>query len=363
VGAEPGYGYRRLMISASGKRKQIMQSGEYKSLTTDRVILVPGPRREVLTVRLMFDMASEGCGPTEIARELNRRHISYHGKLWEPQNIWDILTNLKYAGWNVWNRGSEHLQKTRTANPQTDWIMVPNAFAPIVDQETFDRANANRPKKADQSWSDNEILRRIRRLLRTKGRLSETLLRKARGMPSTGTIHRHFGKYSDLYKLIGFSLAPQYVWNAQQLERSKQLRSITVNTLRELFPANIKATRLPKKRRSLLLIDDTFLVSVLLCRSKRKRGELYLVVEPNPAERSFVTLICTMNDHHDQVLDYFLLPDMDWFRNRRFLDDSYLRRAVHLDKLTDFYSKVLEVWAKKARSTEENTKPRPVQFV
>ena len=46
VGGPPGPGYRRLMVSASGKRKQIMKLGEHKSFTTDRVILVPGPPKK-----------------------------------------------------------------------------------------------------------------------------------------------------------------------------------------------------------------------------------------------------------------------------------------------------------------------------
>jgi DNA invertase Pin-like site-specific DNA recombinase len=72
VGASAGYGYRRLMVSAEGKRKQILKHGERKSLTTDRVILVPGPRNEVECVRRIFSMVLDGFSRTEIARELNR---------------------------------------------------------------------------------------------------------------------------------------------------------------------------------------------------------------------------------------------------------------------------------------------------
>jgi DNA invertase Pin-like site-specific DNA recombinase len=46
VGGQPGYGYRRLMISDKGKPKQILRNGERKSLTTDRVILVPALGRK-----------------------------------------------------------------------------------------------------------------------------------------------------------------------------------------------------------------------------------------------------------------------------------------------------------------------------
>jgi DNA invertase Pin-like site-specific DNA recombinase len=38
VGGASGCGYRRLMISANGKRKQTLNFGEHKSLTTDRVV-------------------------------------------------------------------------------------------------------------------------------------------------------------------------------------------------------------------------------------------------------------------------------------------------------------------------------------
>ena len=62
-----------MMVSADGKRKQILEYGERKSLTTDRVILVLGPRVEVERVRKMFSMAVAGIGGTAIARDLNQR--------------------------------------------------------------------------------------------------------------------------------------------------------------------------------------------------------------------------------------------------------------------------------------------------
>jgi hypothetical protein len=350
MGAQPGYGLRRLMISANGKPKQIMQPGEYKNVMTDRVILVPGPRHEVKTVRLIFAMACEGHACTEIARELNRKRIPYNGKPWIQEDIYDIVTNPKYAGWNVWNRGSQRLQKKRTPNPRADWIMVPNAFKPIIDQETFDLASANRPKIADQRWSDGEIIQRVRRLLKTKGRLGENLIRKARGMPALCTIHKHFGKFSDLYKLVGFQLAPKYIRATEQMQRTRQLRRSIENALQELFPTRVKVVQLQTHYRPLLLVDDTFSVSILLGSSRRDYGPLNWEVIPSYLERSFMALICTMNDLHDGVRDYFLLPDLDWFRKHKLIHDSHLRNCgVHLDNLADFYSKVCELWAQRLK--------------
>jgi DNA invertase Pin-like site-specific DNA recombinase len=343
VGGQAGYGYRRMMVSASGKPKQKMKSGEYKNLTTDRVILVHGPSWEVKTVRLMFSMSIGGSGGTAIARELNRRGISCNGKPWGATDVYHIVTNPKYAGWNVWNRGSERLQKKRIRNPPQQWIMRPGAFVPIVDQETYDRAQACRPKKADFLWSDSEMLQRVRRLLKLKGRLSETLILKARGMPSTTTLHSHFGPYRRLYEMVGYHLEPEDIFKGAQSERSLKLRRKVVNAIRELFSENVTVTHLPCRTRSVLLIDHSFMVSVLLCRSKRKRGTLIWVVEPNSAERDFITLLCTMNRSHDRVIDYFLLPDMRPFRKLCF-HDGRLGKAVRLHGLAEFYTTAKKMW-------------------
>ena len=59
-----------------GKPKQVMGPGEYKSLTTDRVILIPGPRNEIAIVRTIFSLAAVGNGASAIARELNNRGMT-----------------------------------------------------------------------------------------------------------------------------------------------------------------------------------------------------------------------------------------------------------------------------------------------
>lgn len=347
VGGQAGYGYRRLMLSASGKAKQIMKSGEYKSLTTDRVILVHGPSREVESVRLMFSMAIEGNGVSAIASELNRRGIPRNGKLWFPTNVQKILTNPKYAGWNVWNRSSEYLQQKRVPNAPQAWIMTPGAFRPIVTQQIYDQAQACRPTRADQLWSDDEMLKRVRRLLKRKGRLSERLLRSARGMPSTTTLHSHFGTYLQLYERVGYHPSTEDIFKGEQSVRSMNLRRKLVCNIQELFPGKVTATHLPNRTRSVLLIDGTFMVAILLCRTKARYSKPYWRLEPNPAERNFITLICTMNSSHDQVLQYFLLPTMETFRRVSFVD-SFLRTSTRLHKLTDFYGTVKEMWSERA---------------
>lgn len=345
VGGPPGYGYRRLMVSADGKRKQLMKPGEQKSLTTDRVILVPGPRKELESVRKMFSMAADGNGPSAIARELNRIGITHDGRPWTHVSVDNVVKNPKYMGCNVWNRHSQRLRQPLTSVEPKFWVRKLLAFTPIVDEETFDRAQVGLP--VPKRWSDEEILKRIRRLFKAKGRLSETILQKARDMPCTVTLHNHFGTYRQLYEKVGYHIGAEDIHNGAQSERSMKLRQNLVNAIRDLFPQHVTVTHLPNRTRSVLWIDNSFMVSVLLCRTKRKHGAVRWAVDPNPAEKHFVTLLCTMNGRHDRVIDYFALPRMDGFK-RTSIHDSWFLRAARLPSLSDFYVTVKKLCAERS---------------
>jgi DNA invertase Pin-like site-specific DNA recombinase len=57
TGGTAGYGLRRMLCSLDGTPKQILESGERKSIVTDRVKLVLGPAEEVACVREIYRMA------------------------------------------------------------------------------------------------------------------------------------------------------------------------------------------------------------------------------------------------------------------------------------------------------------------
>jgi len=86
------------MVSADGKLKQILKKGQEKSLKTDRITLVLGPRKEIEGVRMIFSMAAKGSNCTDIVRELNREGILLDGKQWNDVTVLNILTNPKYHG-------------------------------------------------------------------------------------------------------------------------------------------------------------------------------------------------------------------------------------------------------------------------
>jgi len=339
VGGPPGYGFRGLMVSSDGRPKQKLSRGECKSLTTDRIILVPGPRKEIKCVRHMFSMVIEGRhGCTAIARDLNSRGIEFSGKRWTHTEVFNILTNPKYMGCNVWHRSSQRLHGKRIHEKPDQWIRKPLAFAPIIDQHSFDYVQTALPRNADFLWSDKEILSRLRRLLKAKGRLTETLIKKARGMPSTNTLHNHFGSYRQMYEMVGYHLPAEDMFKSEQLERTMGLRRRLVVQIKEMFPNNATVTHLPNHSRSILRLDDHVMVSILLCRTKRRNGgRLHWVVEPNHAEREYITLVCKLNRSHDRICSYYLFPRMNGITSHRsFKNDPWLAGGIRLKDLSEF---------------------------
>jgi len=102
-GGAAGYGLRRRLIDQSGAPKGELARGEHKSIQTDRVVLVPGPAKEIETVRWMYRaFVKEGKAEREIAEILNGRGlVTDLGRPWTRGTVHQVLVNQKYVGDNV----------------------------------------------------------------------------------------------------------------------------------------------------------------------------------------------------------------------------------------------------------------------
>jgi len=343
VGGQAGYAYQRLMVSAEGNPKQLMRFGESKSLTTDRVILVPGPKEQVECVKQMFMMIFAGMGCGAIAHHFNGKGISHYGKLWRGQDVFDIITHPKYAGWNVWNRSTSRMRSKEQQVDRSEWITRKGAFEPIIDQKAFDRAQKKLPKQADFLWSDEAILRKLKSLLKAKGRLSESLIQNAKGMPCARTIADHFGSYRNAYAAVGYTLPKERVFQYEQSKRTLRLRERLANKIAHTFPGRVKIIDFWRKPYSILQVDNKFLVSVLLCRQKKRKG-LHWEIAPHPSQRANITLICRMNRLHTGILSYHLFPQIDFSSHRSYKNDPWLSRGLQLDSLFRFCDLATKIW-------------------
>jgi len=205
-GGPAGYGLRRQLIDRDLSPKGLLGRGERKSLQTDRVILVPGPENEIEVVRQIYGLfVSEGKTEREISEALNGRGVfGEYERPWTRSTVHQVLTNPKYIGANIYNRRSFKLKHKRINNPVQMWIWRDGAFAPIVDAAIFEQARQIIESR-HQHLSDEDLLERLKDLLRLRGRLSGILIDETDDMPSSSCYSTRFGSLTRAYTLIGWT--------------------------------------------------------------------------------------------------------------------------------------------------------------
>jgi DNA invertase Pin-like site-specific DNA recombinase len=204
-GGIPGYGLRRLLVSANRTPKQLLAHGEMKSIGTDRVIFASGPACEIAEVREMFRKYTiDRQSLKAIARDLNRRGVpSIQNKRWTHSVVASLLSHPKYVGCNVFNRTTMRLGTAPVAVPASEWVIRPGAHEAIVDTEIFALAQEVRAGQT-RLKTNEQLLDGLRSLLALKGKISNKLIDESATMPSARTFWYRFGGLRRACELIGY---------------------------------------------------------------------------------------------------------------------------------------------------------------
>ena len=348
-GGIAGYGLRRMRIDQHGVEQGILDFGEYKSLQTDRVILVPGPQEEVKTVRWIYrQFVDEGKVESEIAAKLNQKGITTDlGRSWTRGTVHQILTNEKYMGNNVYNRLSFKLKKKRVANDPDMWIRADNAFEALVQPNLFFRAQGIIQER-NRKFSDEEMIERLRHLLDQHGYLSGIIIDEAENMPSSGTYQRRFGSLIRAYELVGFTPDRDY----EYIEINKRLRLLhgdvvetAITRIEELGGA---VARDPLT--DLLTVNREFTASIVVARCHlTTAGSLRWKLRFDTGLAPDITVAIRMNGANDSCLDYYLLPSFEISTDRvRLAEENGLALdSFRFDSLDYFFA-----MAERVRITE-----------
>jgi len=203
-GGIPGYGFRRLLVSENRSPKPLLAQGEMKSISTDRVILVPGPAREIEEVREIFrKFTVDGMGFKAIARDLNQRGVpSIKNKRWTHSVVASLISHPKYIGCNVFNRTTMRLGSAPVTVPTSDWVICPGSHEAIVDTKTFALAQEIQGQTARKT--NEQLLEGLRSLLAVKGKLSNKIIDESVEMLSSRTFAHRFGGLRRAFELIGY---------------------------------------------------------------------------------------------------------------------------------------------------------------
>ncbi|WP_338824906.1 recombinase family protein [Bradyrhizobium septentrionale] len=321
-GGPAGYGLRRRLIDQNGFAKAELVRGEYKSIQTDRIVLIPGPEEEIETIRFVYDaFVTQGKNETEIAESLNCKGIITDlNRSWTRATVHQILINEKYIGNNVWNRCSCKLKGRRICNPPERWIRHDQAFEPIVEEETFSAAQAIISERCKR-YSDEELLDVLRGLLEQHGFLSGMIIDELEFGPSSSAYRTRFGSLVRAYELIGFTPDRDY----RYIEINRALRRMypdlittTIHGIEEIGGSVYQDTET-----DLLTVNDEFTTSLCVVRSQETMAGSYRwKVRFDAGLRPDITVAIRMNQMNSAILDYFLLPRFEMATDRVALAEN-----------------------------------------
>ncbi len=338
-GGMAGYGLRRMLVDEHRTPKVPLRLGEQKSLQTDRVILVPGPEDEILTVRRIYCLFVEhGLSESQLADLLNREGVTTDlGRPWTRATVHQVLTNEKYIGNNVFNRVSFKLKKCRVRNPPDLLVRATEVFEPLVSSQLFEMAAAIIALRS-RKYTDEELLEMLAALRAEKGQLSALIIDEQDSFPSTSAYRARFGSLLRAYQLIGYEPRRDY----RYIEINRFLRGLHDDRVRATIDAIVKtgAEVVRDMSTDILSINGELTASIVVARCLVTRGgRLRWKIRFDTGLQPDITVALRMAADNRQVLDYYLLPRLDFPAGRLRLaeENEFSIDAYRVDTLQPFF--------------------------
>lgn len=327
-GGPAGYGLRRMLVDQAGQPKTVLTRGEHKSLQTDRVVLVPGPEDEVAVVRDIYDLfVQQNRTESEIAEHLNERGVRTDlGRHWTRATVYQVLTNEKYIGNNIFNRISFKLKRKRIRNEPDMWVRADHVFTSIVPESDFVAARTIIEQRR-RKLSDSEMLVLLKDLAAQCRELSGKLIDGAANMPNSASYRSRFGSLVQAYRQAGIVPTRDY----RYIEINRNLRhlypQLVDDVIRRLGSVGATVTR--DTSSDLLLINGEYSASMVLSRCRQTTaGSLRWLMQIDQAAAPDITILVRMDPANEQPSDFYLLPFMDIDAPRLLLCES---NGAHLD--------------------------------
>jgi hypothetical protein len=289
---------------------------------------VPGPEEEVKVVQRIYQaFVHEGKAESEIAAALNAQGVvTDYGRAWTRGTVHEVLTNEKYIGNNVYHRTSFKLKRKHVVNPPENWVRADGVFEGIIDRDLFMRAQGIILARS-QKLTDEEMLERLRGLLKQHGRINGIIIDEAEGLPSSTAFRHRFGSLVSAYRLIGYDAEIDYSF----IEINRKLRTrypeIVASVIRQVQELGAVATQ--DEATGLVHLNGELRVSIVLCRHMTtSTGSSRWVVRLDAGLKPDITIAVRMDATNEAVRDYYLLPaiDMTW-QNLRMAEEN----GIYLD--------------------------------
>ena len=351
-GGMAGYGLRRLLVDENGIAKEILSFRKRKSIQTDRVILIPGPKNEIKIVNRIYDLFIDNNVPEFIiAERLNEQNIpAENGTLWTRAKIHQILTNEKYIGNNIYNKTSSKLKSRLVKNPKHEWVRCDKAYKPIISKKKYNKAQEIIQLRSIH-LTNEDLLEKLKQKLESNGKLSGFIIDEDDTGPSSSVYRTRFGGLLRAYTLIGYKPEHDYSY----LKINEALRSFYSEIIEdfkgEILKSNCHIDEY--KYAPMLYINDELLISVLITKcTPMKSGKLRWKVRFDNSQKADITIVIRMNSQNISPLDFYIIPKIENEYNKMCMTETNnirldLYRFDNLDKLLQIITrmKVRELYA------------------
>lgn len=237
-------------------------------------------------VKEIFDMASIGKRPTDIATHLNNKGIitpimyrcekhnlsldsypKYKNKRWTSATVSKILKSVAYIGHTAQKKTTKISFKSKVTvnNPREDWIIVENTHSPIIDKNTFELVQRyTKSRTCQKSKGFKNIFSGIA-ICADCGKSMSTVGTRKKDSPAnlacggyklygTSACTNHFIDYNVLYDIVLKSIQQQLALSKEDKEKlvlsiKKELdkSSKKENSKSELENLNKKSEEIDKK--------------------------------------------------------------------------------------------------------------------
>jgi DNA invertase Pin-like site-specific DNA recombinase len=327
-GGRPCIGLRRQLLDEQGRSKGIMQSGQWKSLQGDRVVLCPGPPDEIDLVKFIFKrFVKDHRSEEAIAQELRVRGELNRGQRWSADSVRYLLQNENYIGVAVYNRHSNKLRTGQVRNPPSAWIRKENAFASIIDRSLFAEAQQNFQRRQNCSrLSNEEMLKRLRILQQRKGGLSKRIIDRAENVPSATLYQMRFGSLREAYRLIDYAGGRDWEYIVSRSRRRNMISEVVMKVAISLAKAGT-AARLDQI--SQILRVDGIAISFRVARSWIDGEETHSptwTIRRGQKLPPGLAVVIRLNESNEEILDYLLMRSSELGGTRlRFGNEGWQR--------------------------------------
>ncbi|HGS6877376.1 TPA: recombinase family protein [Klebsiella quasipneumoniae subsp. quasipneumoniae] len=351
-GGMAGYGLRRLLVDENDIAKEILGFRKRKSIQTDRVILIPGPKNEIKIVNSIYDLFIDDNMPEFIiAERLNEQNIpAENGTLWTRAKIHQILTNEKYIGNNIYNKTSSKLKSRLVKNPKNEWVRCDKAYKPIISKKKYNKAQEIIQLRSVH-LTNEELLEKLKQKLESNGKLSGFIIDEDDTGPSSSVYRTRFGGLLRAYTLIGYK--PEHDYSYIQINEA--LRSFYSGIIEDFKGGILKSNCFidEYKYAPMLYINDELLISVLITKcTPMKSGKLRWKVRFDNSQKADITIVIRMDSQNISPLDFYIIPKIENEYSKMCMTETNnirldLYRFDNLDKLLQIITrmKVRELYA------------------